>query len=44
MREMLGYLHILKTTDIFYIYEAVIVNKILMKFLLSKNTKSYEYK
>ena len=33
MREILKYLHILKTTSMFYMYEPTIVNKILMQVL-----------
>ena len=33
MREILSCLHILKTTSMFYMYEATIVNKILMQVL-----------
>ena len=36
MKEILTYLHIPKTTSIFYMYEATIVNKILMQILLPK--------
>ena len=31
MREILSYLHILETTSMFYMYQAAIVNKILMQ-------------
>ena len=33
MKERLSYLHILKTTSMFYSYEAAKVNKILMQVL-----------
>ena len=33
MREILSYLHNSETTSMFYIYEAIIVNKILMQVL-----------
>ena len=37
MREILSYLQILKTTSMFYKYEAAVVNKILMQVLSPKN-------
>ena len=37
MREILSYLHFRKTTSISYMYEATIVNKILMQVLYPKN-------
>ena len=36
MREILSYLLILKSTSMFYMYEAAIVNKILMQLVLAK--------
>ena len=36
-QELLSYLHIFKTIPMFYMYEAIIVNKIVMKVMQTKN-------
>ena len=44
MKEILSYLRIFRTTSMFFMYETIIVNKILVEVLWSKNAKKYKWK